>query len=356
MGKAQSHLSIGQECGFEFHGPLLPNRILNVVSQQGPKLLLSYPPARISGIHLMLLTPDSYQVVPFNVALPWLRILSADETSATSDSLSREGVFREQSVIERRYVWSKPNSGWCMIHAMASQEPKSEPMNFQLLIDSISALIHTGLPNGDLDYFNQTWLNYVGITLEHLLGWRWTAAIHPEELQGMLGKWRASLATGDPLLHESRARHPDGQIVGPGTGSTAADAVRHHDLRRPLRSCRAARKSEDVHLRIKADLCHMSPCAGFFCRHRPHGCAPVGLTPAKMLSYTSYGAAGTPVPPQFGNGWEPGASCGGKARRIEWGPIRVQCQTVEPRRSLLPVDAFGLRSIDGRPRAFNWAW
>jgi hypothetical protein len=37
---------------------------------------------------------------------------------------------------------------------MASQEPVSEPINFQFLIDSIPALIHTGLPNGDLDYFN----------------------------------------------------------------------------------------------------------------------------------------------------------------------------------------------------------
>ena len=98
-------------------------------------------------------------------------------------------------------------------------------------------------------------------------------------------KWRASLATGDPLLHESRVRHADGQIVGLGRGSTAAYALRHHDLRRALRSCRAGQKSEDVHLRISEDLCHMSQCAGSFCRRRPHRCAPFGLTPAKMLSY-----------------------------------------------------------------------
>ena len=108
------------------------------------------------------------------------------------------------------------------MHAMAPQEPKSEPMNFQLLIDSIPALTHTGLPNGDLDYFNQTWLDCIGLKLEDLSGWKWTAAIHPEELQGILDKWRASLATGDPLLHEPRVRHADGQIVGLGTGSTAA--------------------------------------------------------------------------------------------------------------------------------------
>lgn len=78
-----------------------------------------------------------------------------------------------------------------MMHAM-SQGHKSEPMNFQLLIDSIPALIHTSLPNGELDYFNQAWLNYVGLSLEDLLGWKWTAAIHPEDLEGIVEKWRAA--------------------------------------------------------------------------------------------------------------------------------------------------------------------
>lgn len=78
------------------------------------------------------------------------------------------------------------------MHAVVSQEHKSEPMNLQLLIDSIPALIHTGLPDGDLDYFSQTWLNYVGLSLEDLQGWKWTAAIHPEDVAGIVEKWRAA--------------------------------------------------------------------------------------------------------------------------------------------------------------------
>ena len=70
---------------------------------------------------------------------------------------------------------------------------QSELMNLQLLIDSIPTLIHTGQPHGDLDYFHHAWPNYLGLTLlEDLQGWKWTAAIHPEELQGMLDKWRAA--------------------------------------------------------------------------------------------------------------------------------------------------------------------
>jgi PAS domain S-box-containing protein len=94
---------------------------------------------------------------------------------------------------------------------MASQEPKSEPMNFQLLIDSIPALIHSGLPNGDLDYFNQAWLNYVGLRFEDLQGWKWMAALHPDDVAAMVERRRASLATGEPFEHEARVRRANGE-------------------------------------------------------------------------------------------------------------------------------------------------
>jgi PAS domain-containing protein len=41
-------------------------------------------------------------------------------------------------------------------------------------------MIHRGRPDGYLDFFNQTWLRYVGRPLEALEGWKWTAFIHRE--------------------------------------------------------------------------------------------------------------------------------------------------------------------------------
>jgi hypothetical protein len=61
-----------------------------------------------------------------------------------------------------------------MMRVMASQEHNAEPTNLQLPIDSNPALIHTAQPDGDLHYFNQTWLNHVGLLLEDLWGWKWT--------------------------------------------------------------------------------------------------------------------------------------------------------------------------------------
>jgi hypothetical protein len=71
---------------------------------------------------------------------------------------------------------------------MASPGRESEPVYLQLLMDSIPALTHTGLLNGHLDDFNRTWLTSVGLTLEDLLGRKWTAAIYSEDVAARVEK------------------------------------------------------------------------------------------------------------------------------------------------------------------------
>ena len=88
---------------------------------------------------------------------------------------------------------------------------RDQTSDLQLLVDSAPSLIHTGRPDGYLDFFNQTWLRYVGRPLEDLEGWKWTAFIHPEDVEGIVEKWRASLASGEPFLHEARVLRADGE-------------------------------------------------------------------------------------------------------------------------------------------------
>ncbi len=89
---------------------------------------------------------------------------------------------------------------------------RDQTSDLQLLVHSAPSLIHTGRPDGHLDFFNQTWLSYVGQSLENLQGWKWTAFIHPEDVEGIVEKWRASLASGEPFLHEARVLRADGEF------------------------------------------------------------------------------------------------------------------------------------------------
>ena len=69
-----------------------------------------------------------------------------------------------------------------MMPFVTSPALKSESLNIQLLVDSIPALIHTSRPDGYLDYFNRPWLEYLGVTLDAVTGWKWTAFVHPDDL------------------------------------------------------------------------------------------------------------------------------------------------------------------------------
>src|SRR5437660_352971 len=83
--------------------------------------------------------------------------------------------------------------------------------DLQLLVDLATSLIHTSRPDGYLDFFNQTWQTFVGRSLEDLQGWKWTAFIHPEDVEGIVAELRASLASGEPLLDEARILRADGE-------------------------------------------------------------------------------------------------------------------------------------------------
>jgi formate hydrogenlyase transcriptional activator len=87
--------------------------------------------------------------------------------------------------------------------------PTEDPL--QLLIDTTPALIHTALPDGSLDFFNRRWLEYVGLSLEEIQGWKWTASIHPEDVEQFVEKWRASVKSGETFEAESRVRRADGE-------------------------------------------------------------------------------------------------------------------------------------------------
>src|SRR5882757_7577766 len=83
-------------------------------------------------------------------------------------------------------------------------------LNLRQIIDSSPVLIHTARPDGYLDFFNQTWLDFLGQPIEKLLGWEWTSFIHPEDVEAFVQKWRESIVTGERFEGTARVRRADG--------------------------------------------------------------------------------------------------------------------------------------------------
>src|SRR5580658_4203633 len=93
----------------------------------------------------------------------------------------------------------------------SSVDRRQSEEHLRLVIDTTPAMIHSARPDGYLDFFNKRWLEYLGVSLDDLLGWRWTSVIHPDELAPLVDKWQTSLATGKPFEAEARLRRADGE-------------------------------------------------------------------------------------------------------------------------------------------------
>jgi len=84
-------------------------------------------------------------------------------------------------------------------------------MSTAALIHHVPAFILTADPQGSMDFINEQWLEYTGISLDEALGIGWLSAIHPDDRDEAAQNWSAMIAAGEPVVHESRVRRHDGE-------------------------------------------------------------------------------------------------------------------------------------------------
>jgi PAS domain S-box-containing protein len=80
----------------------------------------------------------------------------------------------------------------------------------RLVIDAIPALAWSAGADGAADFFNQCWLEYTGLSVAEARERGWTAALHADDLKGLVEYWRSVLASGEPGEIEARLRRFDG--------------------------------------------------------------------------------------------------------------------------------------------------
>jgi PAS domain S-box-containing protein len=82
----------------------------------------------------------------------------------------------------------------------------------RLIIDTIPAQVWSTGPDGGLEFVNQRWREFTGLSMDDVLGGRWRSAIHPDDLEAVSGVWSASVASDVPTGEcEARLRRFDGE-------------------------------------------------------------------------------------------------------------------------------------------------
>jgi len=75
---------------------------------------------------------------------------------------------------------------------------------YGFLADTVPLIIWTARPDGGLDYYNQAWFDYTGLTLVQTADWGWGSVLHPEDLQPCIQRWKHSISTGESYEIEYR--------------------------------------------------------------------------------------------------------------------------------------------------------
>jgi PAS domain S-box-containing protein len=90
------------------------------------------------------------------------------------------------------------------------QELFESEQKFRLLADSMPQFIWTTTAEGIINYFNQSFYNYSGLTQEEIEKEGWLQIVHPDEQLENNIKWMNSINTGNDFLCEHRFRRNDG--------------------------------------------------------------------------------------------------------------------------------------------------
>jgi PAS domain S-box-containing protein len=88
------------------------------------------------------------------------------------------------------------------------QERRELPL--RSVMDTIPGLVWSALPDSDVEFCNQRWLDYTGMSFNEIKGWGWTTAIHPQDLTNLQEGWRTALVQSTSFQAEARMRRSDG--------------------------------------------------------------------------------------------------------------------------------------------------
>jgi len=92
----------------------------------------------------------------------------------------------------------------------AEEALRESEAQFRTLANAIPQLCWMANGDGWIFWYNERWYQYTGTTPEQMKGWGWQSVHDPAVLPGVLDRWHASIATGEPFDMVFPLRGADG--------------------------------------------------------------------------------------------------------------------------------------------------
>src|SRR5262249_11108745 len=89
-------------------------------------------------------------------------------------------------------------------------ESRRSEERYRFLTQSIPQKIFTANANGDVDYFNQQWTEFTGLSFDQIRGWGWLQFINPDDVAWNVRRCQHSIDSVEPFQLEHRFRRAGG--------------------------------------------------------------------------------------------------------------------------------------------------
>src|SRR5216683_7662853 len=105
---------------------------------------------------------------------------------------------------------ARPDYNRRMASPTVGSSRPGQALDIRLAVDAIPALAWSSHADGSVEFVNQRWHDYTGLSPEESYGWGWKSAVHAEDLSKLMEKWEALRDSEESRECEVRLRRSDG--------------------------------------------------------------------------------------------------------------------------------------------------
>jgi PAS domain S-box-containing protein len=84
--------------------------------------------------------------------------------------------------------------------------------HLRLVVETMPTQAWSVRSDASIEFVNQPWLDYIGLSAEQATDWDWKVAIHPDDLSRILEVFQAALTSRQQFEVEGRLRRCDGEF------------------------------------------------------------------------------------------------------------------------------------------------
>jgi PAS domain S-box-containing protein len=79
------------------------------------------------------------------------------------------------------------------------------------VVNTVPAHVWSTSPEGQVDFVNDRWLQFTGLSSDEAFGWKWEAVLHPDDRTRVVADWHTAVKNGQAMESEARVRRADGE-------------------------------------------------------------------------------------------------------------------------------------------------